>query len=76
MRAAARRVAIAGSVLGVAMAGTVLTSVAASASTTYIVDNTNPSVLGHGVRFRYGDAAVLHAHHGREQGSARVTPCR
>ena len=43
MRAAARRVTIAGSVLGVAMAGIVLTSVAASASTTYIVDNTNPA---------------------------------
>ena len=41
MRAAARRVAIIGSVLGVALAGTVLTSVAASAATTYIVDNTN-----------------------------------
>jgi parallel beta-helix repeat protein len=43
MRAAARRVTIAGSVLGVAMAGMVVTSVAASASTTYIVDNTNPA---------------------------------
>ena len=43
MRAAARRVTIAGSVLGVAMAGMVLTGVAASASTTYIVDNTNPA---------------------------------
>lgn len=41
MRAVARRVTIAGSVLGLAMAGTVLTSVAASASTTYFVDNTN-----------------------------------
>ena len=44
MRAAARRVTIGGSVLGVAMAGTVLTSAAASASTVYYVDNTNPSV--------------------------------
>jgi parallel beta-helix repeat protein len=43
MRAAARRVTIAGSVLGVLMAGLVLTGVAASASTTYIVDNTNPA---------------------------------
>jgi parallel beta-helix repeat protein len=43
MRAAARRVTVAGSVLGVAMAGMVLTSVAASASTTYVVDNTNPA---------------------------------
>jgi parallel beta-helix repeat protein len=43
MRAAARRATIAGSVLGVAMAGMVLTSVAASASTTYIVNNTNPA---------------------------------
>jgi parallel beta-helix repeat protein len=43
MRAAARRVTIAGSVLGVVMAGMVLTGVAASASTTYIVDNTNPA---------------------------------
>lgn len=43
MRAAARRVTIAGSVLGVVMAGMVVTSVAASASTTYIVDNTNPA---------------------------------
>ena len=43
MRAAARRVTIAGSVLGVAIAGVVLTSVAASASTTWIVDNTNPA---------------------------------
>jgi parallel beta-helix repeat protein len=43
MRAAARRVTIAGSVLGVLMAGMVLTGVAASASTTYIVDNTNPA---------------------------------
>ncbi len=42
-RAGARRVAITGSVVGVVMAGTVLTSVAASASTTYIVDNTNPA---------------------------------
>lgn len=41
MRAVARRVTIAGSVLGLTMAGTVLTSVAASASTTYFVDNTN-----------------------------------
>jgi parallel beta-helix repeat protein len=39
----ARRVTIVGSVLGLAMAGTVLTSVAASASTTYFVDNTNPA---------------------------------
>ena len=43
MRAVARRVTIAGSVLGVALAGTLSTSVAASASTTYIVDNTNPA---------------------------------
>ncbi len=41
VRATARRGAIIGSVLGLALAGTVLTSVAASASTTYIVDNTN-----------------------------------
>jgi parallel beta-helix repeat protein len=43
MRAAARRVTIVGSVLGVAIASAVLTGVAASASTTYIVDNTNPA---------------------------------
>src|ERR1700748_1070503 len=43
MRAEARRVAVAGSVLGVTLAGVVLTGVAASASTTYIVDNTNPA---------------------------------
>ena len=42
-KASARRVAIAGSVLGVAMAGTVLTGVPASAATTYTVDNTNPA---------------------------------
>jgi parallel beta-helix repeat protein len=43
MRAAARRVTIVGSVLGVAIASAVLTGVAASASTNYIVDNTNPA---------------------------------
>ena len=42
-KAAVRRVAIAGSVLGAAMAGTVLIAVPASAATTYTVDNTNPS---------------------------------
>jgi parallel beta-helix repeat protein len=41
VRATARRCAIIGSVLGLALAGTVLTSVAASASSTYTVDNTN-----------------------------------
>jgi parallel beta-helix repeat protein len=45
MRAAAWRVTIAGSVLGMAMAGSVLTSAAASAAASvYFVDNTNPSV--------------------------------
>ena len=43
LRAAARRITIAGSVLGVTLAGLALASVAASASTTYIVDNTNPA---------------------------------
>jgi parallel beta-helix repeat protein len=41
VRATARRGAIIGSVLGLALAGSVLTSVAASASSPYIVDNTN-----------------------------------
>ena len=45
MTAAARRVTIVGSALGVAMASMVLTSAAASAAATvYFVDNTNPSV--------------------------------
>ena len=43
MRAAARRATIAGSVLGVVMASAVMTSVAASASTTWTVDSTNPA---------------------------------
>jgi parallel beta-helix repeat protein len=44
MRAAVQRVTIAGTVFGLAMAGTILTGTAASASTVYYVDNTNPSV--------------------------------
>jgi parallel beta-helix repeat protein len=44
MRAAARRGTIVGTAFGLAMAGTILTGTAASASTVYYVDNTNPSV--------------------------------
>jgi parallel beta-helix repeat protein len=43
VKAAARRAAIASSLLGAAIVGTILTSVSASAATTYMVDNTNSS---------------------------------
>src|ERR1700722_18424326 len=44
MRAGVQRVTIAGTVFGLAMAGTIPPGTAASASTVYYVDNTNPSV--------------------------------
>ena len=43
MRSAVRRGALAGSLLGAVLVGTVLTGTAASASTVYYVDNTNPA---------------------------------
>jgi parallel beta-helix repeat protein len=43
LRSAVRRGALAGSMLGAVLAGTVLTGTAASASTVYYVDNTNPA---------------------------------
>ena len=65
-KAVARRAAAAGSVLSVAIATAVLTSVPASAATTYTVDNTNSSCSDTGPGRR--GPAVLHVHRWRDQG--------